>query len=135
MGRVKALLTFEPNDIGKPVTYHLVKDYGLWVNILHAEIAATRTGRLVLDLDGDDASLERAMAFLAEQRVTVQLLNGSVTVSEEKCVHCGACTSVCPSGALSIAGPDWLLRLERDKCYICQLCVKACPVRAIDVSI
>ncbi|MEX0974627.1 MAG: NIL domain-containing protein [Bacillota bacterium] len=135
MKRVKALLTFMPSDIGKPITYHLVKDYDLWVNILHAEISASKTGNLVLDLEGEDANMERAVAFLAEQAVTFRLLNGSVTVSKDNCVHCGACTSVCPSGALRIEGPHWVLDFQKDKCYVCQLCVKACPLRAISVNI
>ena len=135
MKRVKALLTFMPSDIGKPITYHLVKDFDLWVNILSAEIAASKTGRLVLDLEGEEEDIERAVAFLADQAVTFRLLNGSVAVSDEKCVHCGACTSVCPSGALSIEGPDWALRFRKEECYLCQLCVRACPVRAISVSI
>ena len=135
MKRVKALLTFLPSDIGKPITYHLVKDYDLWVNILHAEIGASKTGSLVLDVEGEEEDIERAVAFLADQAVAFRLLNGSVTVSDEKCVHCGACTSVCPSGALHIEGPEWVLGFQRDKCYLCQLCVRACPVRAITISI
>ena len=135
MKRVKALLTFLPSDIGKPITYHLVKDYDLWVNILHAEIGASKTGSLVLDVEGEEEDIERAVAFLADQAVAFRLLNGSVTVSDEKCVHCGACTSVCPSGALHIEGPEWVLGFQRDKCYVCQLCVRACPVRAITISI
>ncbi len=135
MKKVKALLTFLPSDIGKPITYHLVKDYDLWVNILHAEIAASKTGKLVLDMEGEEGNLERAVAFLADHGVTFQLLNGSVTVSPEKCVDCGACTSVCPSGALSMEKPAWTLAFQKDKCYVCQLCAKACPVRAISVSI
>ena len=135
MKKVKALLTFLPSDIGKPITYHLVKDFDLWVNILHAEIVASKTGKLVLDIEGEEDNIQRAVAFLSGQEVMFHLLNGSVTISEEKCVHCGACTSVCPSGALRMERPAWTLDFRKDKCYVCQLCVKACPVRAISVSI
>jgi ferredoxin len=133
--KVKALLTFPPGDIGKPITYHLVKDYDLWVNILHAEIAATKTGKLVLDIEGEEDNIDRAVIFLGEQGVKFRLLNGSVALSEEKCIHCGACTSVCPSGSLYMEKPAWTLVFLKDKCYACQLCVKACPVRAITVTI
>jgi len=59
----------------------------------------------------------------------------SVAVLDGKCVHCGACTAVCPSGALSIEAPRWELSFEKDKCDICQLCARACPVHAITVSV
>jgi ferredoxin len=135
MKKVKALLTFLPSDIGKPITYHLVKDYDLWVNILHAEIAATKTGKLILDIEGEEDNVERAVRFLEEQGVTFRLLDGSVAWSEERCVHCGACTSVCPSGSLYMEKPSWTLTFAKEKCYVCQLCVKACPVRAMSVAI
>jgi ferredoxin len=135
MRKVKALLTFAPTDIGKPITYHLVKDFDLWINILHAEIAATKTGKLVLDIEGEEDNVDRAIQFLEQEKVSFQLINGSATWLEDKCVHCGACTSVCPSGALAMDKQDWSLVFNKEKCYVCQLCVKACPLKAMSVSI
>ena len=48
------------------------------------------------------------------------------------CVDCGACTAVCPTGALTISSPDWTLAYRPEACNRCGLCVEACPVRAID---
>lgn len=76
----------------------------------------------------------KALDSLGEQGVAPQLLNG-VTWSEDRCVHCGACTSVCQSGALSMDRSDWSLVFAKDKCFICRLCVKACPVKAMGVGV
>jgi ferredoxin len=50
-------------------------------------------------------------------------------------VHCGACTAVCPSRALTMNGDKWTLTFDHSKCLICELCVKACPLKAMDVNI
>ena len=60
--------------------------------------------------------------------------NGTLTWDEENCVHCGACTSVCPSRALTIDAPDYVLAYDKEKCLICGLCVKACPMRILHLA-
>ena len=50
-----------------------------------------------------------------------------------KCTHCGACTAVCPTGALSIQRPRMTVRFNQKKCSVCELCVPACPTRAMEV--
>ncbi|MCK4929255.1 MAG: 4Fe-4S binding protein [Methanosarcinales archaeon] len=55
----------------------------------------------------------------------------TVSVDKSKCGYCGACVSVCPSGALELM-ETWI---EVDKiCNNCGICVKICPVRALEVS-
>ncbi|MGE5580674.1 MAG: 4Fe-4S binding protein [Bacillota bacterium] len=58
----------------------------------------------------------------------------SVAVSGQRCVHCGACTSICPSGALSMDAPAWTLVFHPSRCNACRRCVGACPVGAISAS-
>jgi pyruvate formate lyase activating enzyme len=51
--------------------------------------------------------------------------------SDWKCLACGACDDVCPSGALSVeAGRR---RIDRERCTACGTCARACPTTALEV--
>lgn len=133
--RIKVLLSYPPGAVGKPITYSLVREFNLWINILHAEIAADRAGRLIMDIQGDPDDVDRGLEFLVGERINCEVLNGSTVWDENKCVHCGACTAVCPSHALTMNTNDWSLVLDREKCYLCRLCTHACPVGAMSTPI
>jgi len=51
----------------------------------------------------------------------------------ERCTHCGACTAVCPTGALAIQRPEMNVVYDQTKCSLCELCIPACPVRIMKV--
>jgi ferredoxin len=56
---------------------------------------------------------------------------GEARVGIEGCTLCVACTSVCPTGALS-ANPDTpQLRFLEDSCVQCGLCAATCPEKVI----
>ena len=133
--KIKALLRFPPSHVARTVTYHLVKDYDLRINILHAQISSNSVGKLVMDIEGSEENLARALGFLKGEGVECELLNGSVAWNEAACVHCGACTAVCPAGCLTMDTESWTLVFDRATCLVCQACVKACPVGAMDISI
>jgi len=132
---VKASLYFPPNMTEKPFITELVRDYGLTVNILQAEIMPGKRGKAIIDLTGEAYALERAIAYLASNGIDLKMFTTSIIHNHEKCVDCGACVAVCPSGALKIGDPDWKLVFGPDECVRCRLCVKACPLGAINVNV
>lgn len=135
MKTIKISMYFPTNKITEPIMYRLVKDYNLMVNILNADIGLNKVGKLVADISGNDWEIESGLKFIQDQGIEYKLFTKSIIWNDEECVHCGACTAVCPSGALSMDKIDWSLKYDRKKCLVCELCVKACPIKVIDVVI
>lgn len=53
-------------------------------------------------------------------------------VDKEKCIGCGACSSICPVGAIKLI--DGKATINKDKCIKCGSCAQFCPVQAIDIN-
>lgn len=131
---IKVNLTFPPAKVTFPLMTQLVRNFGLEVNILHADVRLNKTGKLIVELTGERENIDKALQYIEEQGITYHVFNGTLTWEEENCVHCGACTSVCPSRALTIDAPDYILAYDKEKCLICGLCVKACPMRILHLA-
>ena len=54
-------------------------------------------------------------------------------LAEGRCTLCGACSEICPTGAVSLAGGS--LRLEAGRCIGCGLCVSRCPEQALHMTL
>lgn len=135
MKKIKVSLYYPASEVTKPITYHLIKDFDLQVNILHADISLNKVGKLVIDIIGDDGNIEAGLKYIEEQGIKYKLFTKSLIWQENECVHCGACTAVCPSGALGMDRQSWNLTFDKEKCMVCELCVKACPLKVMCVSI
>ncbi len=127
---LKTGLLFPAKKAGKPVISDLVRVYDIEFNILQSKIVPGQTGRMIIELSGEDKAIADGLEYLKSQGVTVIELNESVHRVEEKCVNCGACTAVCPSGALFMNSEHYL-ELNQEACLICNACVAACPMRAL----
>lgn len=133
MAPKKIVLRFGADISGNPVIYRLVKDYDLMVNIVKANVNPQKEGTLVLELTGE--KYDQGLEFLRRQGVSVQALTQEVVRNADRCTMCGACTAICPTGALYIERPGMEVHFDGDNCVVCQLCVKACPVRAMEVRL
>lgn len=126
----KIVLRFDPDISDRPIIYRLVKDYGLLINIVKANVNPQKEGTMVLEIIGDQ--VEKGMEYLREMGVQVQPLTQEIAMNEERCTMCGCCTAICPTGALYIERPSMEVKFDSDHCVVCNLCLKICPVRAME---
>jgi ferredoxin len=87
----------------------------------------------VVEFDGNGLPSERCVAWLESYGVTVSPMASDILFVQDKCVHCGSCTAVCQSGALSL-DKDAHLVYAPSRCVVCGLCVHACPLRLFSVA-
>ena len=85
----------------------------------------------ILELIGDTGQIDRAIAYLEEEHVQVEILADKMKRDNAKCVNCGACTAVCRTDALLINRETMEVIFYPEKCVACGLCKMACPVKAM----
>ena len=129
----RIVLHFPHKLVEQPIVYKLVKDYNLEFNILKAFVNPQEEGLLVLELKGEDKDFNCGLEYLKSLGVEIQPLGQDVVRNEDKCTHCGACVSICPTGALAIDPMTHKVNFYEDKCIACELCVKACPTHAMEI--
>ena len=128
------ILRFPQEVVHKPIVCGLVRHFDLTFNILNATVLPRKEGILVLELSGNRKNFKEGVKYLEYEGVSVQKAEQEIKRIKKKCTHCGACTAVCPTGALSIQRPDMHVRFNQNKCSVCELCVPACPTRAMEVQ-
>ena len=126
------ILRFPKTEVEKPVVCYLAKDYDLTFNILNAAVLPRKEGIMVLELYGTRKNFKDGVKYLKSQGVQVQNASQEVKRTKKKCTHCGACTAVCPTGALAVQRPEMLVDFNQKKCSVCELCLTACPSRAME---
>ncbi|MBV5268013.1 MAG: 4Fe-4S binding protein, partial [Burkholderiaceae bacterium] len=116
------ILRFPKTEVRKPIVCYLVKDYDLIFNILNATILPRKEGVMVLELSGTRKNFKEGIKFLKSQGVQVQNASQEVKRDTNKCTQCGACTAVCPTGALYIVRPEMAVEFDETKCSVCEIC-------------
>ena len=129
----RVVLHFPRHLVGQTITYRLVKDFDLEFNILKASVTPKEEGLLVLELSGEQEDYEKGVRYLAEVGVRVQPLSQNVIRDEVRCTHCGACITICPTGAFEVEPSTRWVNFLHAKCIACGLCIKSCPPRAMEV--
>ncbi len=127
----KIVLHFPPLVTGQPVVYRLAKDFDLTFNIIKASVSPGEEGLLILELSGNQENYDRGIQYLTEVGVKIQSLSQDIVRDEARCTHCGACITVCPTGAFSLEPKTRKVIFDHNKCVVCGLCITACPPRAM----
>lgn len=129
----RIVLHFPHRLVDKPIVSRLVKDFNLDFNILRASVTPGEEGLLVMELTGEQRNYDKGVKYLTEAGVKIQSLSQDVVRNEDRCTHCGACITICPSGAFSLEPGTRKVMFDNSKCVVCELCVKACPPRAMEL--
>ncbi len=129
----RIVLHFPKQLVDQPIIYSLVNNYNLVFNILKASVTPGEEGFLVFELTGKKSDYEAGIDYLKSLGVKIEPLSRSVKRNDLKCTHCGACVTVCPTGALSVDRKTMIVEFDSAKCTACELCVKTCPPRAMEV--
>ena len=129
----RVVLHFPRSLVDQPIMCRLAREFNIDFNILKASVTPKEEGLLVVELISDAKDYKQGVKYLQETGVDLQPLSQDVIRNESRCTHCGACITLCPTGAFSLEPETRLVLFDHNKCVVCELCVKACPPRAMEL--
>jgi len=129
------VLRFSKEIVGKPIISYLVRDHNLTFNILRAHVYPRQEGFVILELSGEHGDFKKGIQYLKDVGVRVHTVSQEIQRDDELCYQCGACTAVCPTGALYMKRPEMEVVFDPERCSACELCVRACPAKAMRVTL
>lgn len=128
------VLRFPADTVNEPITYTLIKEYDVLINILNADITHGKEGNLLIEMAGQEENVNEAVVYLESKQVELSPVIKTILFKEEACIHCGACSSVCFPGALNMDPDSRMLQFSPDQCVACELCIKACPLQLFELN-
>ena len=123
----RIVLHFPKRLVDRPIVSALVRDFNLDFNILKASVTPDEEGLLILEVSGEQKDYDKGIRYLAKTGVKIQALSQDVTRNEERCTHCGACITICPTAAFELDPLTRWVNFYNERCLACELCIKACP--------
>jgi ferredoxin len=132
--RKRMVLRFPAETVNEPITYTLIKEYDVLINILNADITHGKEGNLLIEMAGLESNLDEALVYLENKHVEISPVVKTILFSEESCIHCGACSSVCFPDALNMNRTSGKLEFIPEKCVACELCIRACPLQLFELN-
>jgi len=128
-------LSFPPEVSGRPVVCNLGKLFELSFNILKADISPRHEGAMTLEISGLEPDFQKGVSYLKENGVRITPVAHKIFRDEESCIHCGVCTSMCPTKALIVEKGSRMVSFDVDKCSACGMCTRVCPVHAMTLDL
>lgn len=128
------VLRFPADSVNEPITYTLIKEYDVLINILNADITHGKEGNLLIEMVGEKGNVDKAVVYLESKQVEISPVIKTILFNESACIHCGACSSVCFPGALEMDPDSRKLKFLPEKCVACELCIKACPLVLFELN-
>jgi ferredoxin len=129
------ILKFTKKTWNTPVIHGLSQVCDLVFNILEAKVLPRQDAFAIMSLEGSEEDFAKGLEYLKSCNVIIEEVPENIQKDEDRCVHCGACTAVCPTDALFVDGPDRKVTLDPEKCVACGNCVKVCTVQCIDLFV
>ena len=80
MGKQRVKFSFPTEKVKEPIIYQLGRDFDIVTNIRRADVREDM-GWVVLELDGDDAEIERGLKWVGATGVRVDPVSGDVIES------------------------------------------------------
>ncbi len=120
-------LKFDSKAVKEPIISIATLETQALINIIRASIGA-RQGELVVEVD--DSKADDVIKVFKKHGVEVSKIDRAIVKDEDKCVHCGACLSICPVEVFSLDEEKRVV-IDTSKCIHCGVCVKVCPVGAL----
>jgi len=127
---MKIILCFNSQIIKKPLIAEVILETGALVNINKATIDITG-GELIINVPDEDA--KKVIKSFKSRGVDVITLEKPIVRTDEECVHCGVCISVCPTNVFRYEA-DGSVSMDHKECIQCGACITACPHNALKLS-
>jgi NAD-dependent dihydropyrimidine dehydrogenase PreA subunit len=134
MKQMKLVFIFPENIVEEPVTYNLISEYGVRVNILRASIDPGKQGRMVVELSGEEIQISQGLNYLENVGVRVTPLGQNIQRLEDRCTSCTSCIPHCPTQALDVDRESWNVTFDPEKCIVCFSCLETCIYNAMSVE-
>ncbi|AGK61795.1 hypothetical protein Asulf_01824 [Archaeoglobus sulfaticallidus PM70-1] len=124
------LLQFDSKTVREPVISQTTLEKKTLINIIRASVGA-REGELIIEVD--DSRADEIIEFIESKGVKVTKIYEKIIKDDEKCVHCGACISICPVEVFRLEY-DYRVAADSERCVRCGVCVTVCPLKALELS-
>ncbi|MBN1132729.1 MAG: 4Fe-4S binding protein [Bacteroidales bacterium] len=130
----RLVLNFSSETVREPITYNLIKQYDVVINILNADVSHGKEGKLLIEMSGPERNVDDALSYLERKKVVVSPVIKTIRFNQDFCIHCGACVSVCYSEAITINRESRRIEFIPENCIACELCIKACPLQLYELN-
>jgi len=109
-----------------------VVEEGLELSILNASVSPDAVAAEIAVQAVDDEHVRNFLRTLREFGIEVEEIEKTLVRDEDRCLHCTACHSVCPTGAIELKGVE--VELDDEECIVCGSCTEICPVGALRIA-